>query len=268
MKKLLLALFTFSALTLNAQTSLTTAVDFTAKDIDGNTFNLFDKLDEGKFVLIDFMFTNCGPCQSTGPKLHQAFLTYGANAPTAPMFFVSINRDDNNAVMHNWETTYMSATGPTYPLAISGTEGSATGGPQSFNVSYGINAFPTIILIAPNRQIVEQDIWPISTAASFDPYFQSHGIYPGIAGLTTIVDKSTINLFPSPAKDNLVISVSGDKLNGVRLFDILGNTVLAQNFENAGQSKTLNISNLTAGVYFAEVRINNKELVIKKFVKE
>ena len=119
MKKLLLAICTFSTFTLNAQTTLTTAVDFTAKDIDGNTFNLFDKLDQGKFVFLDFMFTTCGPCQNTGPKLHEAFITYGANAPTAPMFFVSINRDDNNSVMHSWETTYMSATGPTYPLGIS-----------------------------------------------------------------------------------------------------------------------------------------------------
>ena len=53
MKKLLLTIFAFSAICVNAQTSLTTAVDFTAKDIDGNTFNLFNKLDEGKYVFID-----------------------------------------------------------------------------------------------------------------------------------------------------------------------------------------------------------------------
>lgn len=268
MKKLLLSIFTFSALALNAQTSLTTAVDFTAKDIDGNTFNLFDKLDQGKFVFLDFMFTSCVPCQNAAPKLHEAFITYGANAPTAPMYFVSINRDDNNSVMHNWETTYMSATGPNYPLGISGTEGSATAGPQTFHNLYNISAFPTMILIAPNRQILEQDIWPISTAADFNPFFQSHGIYPGVAGVNNVVSNNNISIFPSPAKENLYLSVSGDKLNGVRLIDMLGNVVLAQNFDNSNQVKSLNVSNLNAGVYFAEVRINNTELVIKKFVKE
>lgn len=268
MKKLLLSIFTFSALALQAQTSLTTAVDFTAKDIDGNTFNLFDKLDEGKFVFLDFMFTTCGPCQGAAPKLHEAFITYGANAPTAPMYFVSINRDDDNATMHSWETTYMSATGPTYPLGISGTQGSATAGQQTFHNLYGINAFPTMILIAPNRQIVEQDIWPISTAASFDPFFQSHGIYPGVAGVTGVVENNSIKIFPSPAKESINLQVTGDKLNGVRLIDVLGNVVMSQSFDNSNQVKTLNVSNLNAGVYFAEVRINNTELVIKKFVKE
>jgi len=267
MKKLLLSIFAFAAITAHAQTSLTTAVDFTAKDIDGNTFNLFNKLDEGKFVFIDFMFTSCGPCQSTGPKLHEAFLTYGANSPSAPMFFVSINRDNDNATMHNWETTYMSATGPNYPLGISGTQGSDIGGPQTFHNLYGINAFPTMILIAPNRQIVEQDIWPISTAASFDPFFQAHGIYPGIAGINNLATAGNISVYPSPANEQINISVVGDKLNGIRLIDMLGNEVFSQNYL-AGQTQSINISKLTAGIYFAEVRINNNEIVTKKFVKQ
>jgi thiol-disulfide isomerase/thioredoxin len=267
MKKLLLSIFAFATITAHAQTSLTTAVDFTAKDIDGNTFNLFNKLDEGKYVFIDFMFTTCPPCQSTGPKLHEAFLTYGANSPAAPMFFVSINRDDDNATMHNWETTYMSATGPTYPLGISGTQGSATGGPQTFHSLYGISAFPTMILIAPNRQIVEQDIWPISTAASFDPYFQSHGIYPGVAGISNVSNVSNISLYPSPANEQITINVSGEKLNAVRLIDMLGNEVFSQNYLS-GQTQSINISNLKAGIYFAEVRINSNEFFTKKFIKQ
>ena len=79
---------------------------------------------------------------------------------------------------------------------------------------------------------------------------------------------SNISIFPSPAKDEVTLNVTGNKLNGVRMLDMLGNLVLAQNFDNAQQSKTINISNLKAGVYFAEIRVNNNELVIKKFVKE
>jgi thiol-disulfide isomerase/thioredoxin len=267
MKKFLLSIFTLAVLSVNAQTSLTTAVDFTAKDIDGNTFNLFNKLDEGKYVFIDFFFTNCGPCQNTAPKLHEAFITYGANSPSAQMYFVSINRDDNNATMHTWESTYMNTTGP-YPRGISGTEGSATGGPQTFSATYGVNAYPTMILIAPNRQVVEQDIWPISTAADFAPFFAAHGINPNPAGINNVVINNNLSVYPSPAKDQLTINFIGNKLNGVRLIDMLGNIVLNQNFDKAQQSKTLDIANLSTGIYFAEVRINNTELVIKKFVKE
>ena len=71
-----------------AQTSLTTAVDFTATDADGNTFNLFNTLASGKYVVLDFMFTLCGPCQQCAPKLYGAFTNYGCNS--AQVIFVSI----------------------------------------------------------------------------------------------------------------------------------------------------------------------------------
>jgi hypothetical protein len=43
--------FTFS------QTTLTEAVDFTGTDIYGEEFNLFEILDGGQYVCIDFFFT-------------------------------------------------------------------------------------------------------------------------------------------------------------------------------------------------------------------
>jgi len=58
MKKLLFVtvglLITF---TINAQTLLDTAVNFTVKDTYGNTLKLYDILDEGKIVVIDFFST-------------------------------------------------------------------------------------------------------------------------------------------------------------------------------------------------------------------
>ncbi|MCD4682718.1 MAG: hypothetical protein K8R86_05510 [Bacteroidales bacterium] len=58
MKKLLLiitvSLFVFA---LNAQTILDTALNFTVKDTYGNTIELFDILDAGQMVVIDFFST-------------------------------------------------------------------------------------------------------------------------------------------------------------------------------------------------------------------
>ena len=62
MKKLLrFAFVMLAALTMNtsfAQTNLTEAVDFTATDTEGHTWNLFEQLDQGKYVVIDFFFVN------------------------------------------------------------------------------------------------------------------------------------------------------------------------------------------------------------------
>jgi len=40
-----------------SQTPLTVAVDFSGTDIYGNEFNLFEILDGGQYVCLDFFFT-------------------------------------------------------------------------------------------------------------------------------------------------------------------------------------------------------------------
>ncbi|OQX79557.1 MAG: hypothetical protein B6D61_03350 [Bacteroidetes bacterium 4484_249] len=55
MKKLLFILFAaFVFVSASGQTTLDTAINFSVKDVAGNTIELFDILDEGKIVVIDF----------------------------------------------------------------------------------------------------------------------------------------------------------------------------------------------------------------------
>ena len=56
-KNLLFVLFIFVIFQGKAQTTLDTAVNFSVKDVAGNTIKLFDILDEGKIVMIDFFST-------------------------------------------------------------------------------------------------------------------------------------------------------------------------------------------------------------------
>jgi len=57
MRKILLLAGLFVATLSFSQTPLTTAVDFTATDFNGNEFNLFEILDGGQYVVIDFFGT-------------------------------------------------------------------------------------------------------------------------------------------------------------------------------------------------------------------
>ncbi len=270
MKKLLLFIFA-GALSIqlsSAQTTLTQAVDFTATDIDGNTFNLFAKLNSGKYVVIDFFFTGCVPCQQTAPKLHEAFLNFGANSQYADIFFISINRDDNNAVFHTWEQTYMNATGP-YPLGISGTQGSATAGPQTFSSMYGVSAYPTMILIAPNKNIVEDDMWPISTAADFTTYFAAHGITPNPAGINSVnATEPILSLYPVPAGNELNINANGEVMKSVRIMDLAGNVVFTENLAQAIMFKAIDLTNFAAGMYVTEITMADGSVRNNKFVKQ
>ena len=159
MKKLCtILLISLSLVNLNAQTSLTTAVDFTVTDVHGETHNLFSLLNEGKHVIVDFFFTTCGPCIASVPTLNQSFTDYGCN--TGEVFYISIDDGDTDAEVLQYENDY----GGLLP-SVSGIEG----GGNAVNSAYGISAYPTVILIAPDHTILEQDIYPVSNITTALP---------------------------------------------------------------------------------------------------
>lgn len=105
--------------------------------------------------------------------LSEAYEYFGCN--TADVFVISVNRGENNATCIQFDETY----GIEFPC-LSGIEGGGT----AVNNTYGIAAYPTYILIAPDHTIVEQDMWPIASVQTFKNYFQEHGIQASPCGST------------------------------------------------------------------------------------
>jgi thiol-disulfide isomerase/thioredoxin len=199
MKKLYTTLLlSFTLVSLNAQTSLTTAVDFTVTDVHGNSHNLFSLLNEGKYVIVDFFFTTCGPCISSVPTLNQAFTDYGCN--TGEVFFISIDDGDSDAEVLQYENSY----GGLLP-SVSGNDG----GGNSVNSAYGISAYPTVILIAPDHTILEQDIFPVSNITTALP---NAGLNIAVCdtGSSTAITEITIK---KEIKENRIFDVLGRQWN-------------------------------------------------------
>lgn len=165
MKKVLLlfaaVVFAFG---LKAQCPHTEAIDFTATDCHGTEVHLFDILDGGQSVLIDFFYTTCGPCQQATPKVAEAYTRLGCNMHD--VFFMEITPYDNDAACQNWCQNY----GIEYPTI--GTNG----GGASLISQYGITAFPTVILITPDHHIVINDLWPISNSQTIVDQLAPYGI--------------------------------------------------------------------------------------------
>ena len=142
-----------------AQCPLTEAVDFSTIDHHGNEINLFEILDRGQYVLIDFFFTSCGPCQNSTPNIVDAYYALGCNQHD--VFFMEISPSDHNngpTWIDNWIETY----GIEYPTIYLTSGGTHNG--EDINNMYQIGMYPTIILIAPDRKIVIQDLWPVDSA--------------------------------------------------------------------------------------------------------
>ncbi len=105
--------------------------------------------------------------------ISEAYEYFGCN--TADLFVMSVNTGNTNAECIQFDLTY----GIEFPC-ISGVEGGGT----VINSTYGIGAYPTYILIAPDHSIVEQDIWPVSSAQTFITTFESHGLMESECGGT------------------------------------------------------------------------------------
>ena len=165
MKKLVTLLLALAlGFGLKAQCPLNQAVDFTATDCHGTEVHLFDILDGGQYVLIDFFFVNCGPCQQATPKIVESYYAMGCNMHD--VFYMEISDRDSDAACQNWVANY----GVEYP-----TIGGPAGGSGICN-TYQIGAFPTVILIAPDRQILINDLWPISNAQTVINALEQHGL--------------------------------------------------------------------------------------------
>ena len=165
MKKITLFLAALAiSLGMSAQCPLTQAVDFTATDFHGNEIHLFEILDRGQYVLIDFFFTTCGPCQQAAPKMVEAYQRLGCNMHD--VFFVEIDTGDGVGAVQNWINNYAVE----YPTIV-GSEGGT-----SICNTYQIQYYPTVILIAPNRDIVERDIYPIPNSQTVVNTLAPYGI--------------------------------------------------------------------------------------------
>lgn len=265
MKKIyLLSIMLFFSVSFSkAQTSLTTAVDFTVTDTDGNSHNLFSILASGKYVCLDFFFTTCPPCQATCGYFKETFTNFGCN--TQDIFFMSIDAGDTDAEVEAYETTYLGGAAG-FPAA-SGTEG----GGDAVVAAYGIGAFPTYILIAPSHAIVEQDMWPIASAGDFDTFIMSNGGLTHKACLSGIEESeltANLSVYPNPATDRLVIEASnGEVITKLNVVDVLGKTVTSEEMNSVSRHE-LNISSLSPGMYYVEVLNANGMKGLKKFSKQ
>ena len=212
------------SLGLQAQTSLTEAVDFTVTDLNGNEHTLSEYLDAGKYVCIDFFAYWCGPCAAHAPYFTEIYNTYGCNG--GDVIFLSMEYEGTWDQTHDFE---VANAGDNPAPAISGAEG----GGLAVHGDYAIQAYPTFILIDPEWNIVEQDIWPMNVDI-LDGVLQSYGLEQ-MACTSSMEDAPAVSIaaWPNPASNAL--QVEAQPGTHLVLLDLLGREV----------SSTLALHNLT-----------------------
>lgn len=117
------------------------APDFTLKTTEGKDFKLSSLYGQGKYVVLDFWGMWCGWCLKGFPEMKTVYEKY---APTGKIEFVGINCGDTETV---WKDG-VKEQGLPWINVYNGKE--MNGGAP---VEYGVQGFPTKIIIAPDGTI-------------------------------------------------------------------------------------------------------------------
>jgi len=214
-----------------------TAPNWTMTDLNGVTHTLYDYLDQGKTVVIDFSATWCGPCWAYH-NTHILKDLYNQKGPPGTnqvmVFFIEGDPDTPVSALYggagsqgNW------VEGTPYPIIDDGTG-------QTSN-AYQITYFPTLYAICPDRKIYEPGQVSLQTWINW--------IGSCSMNISATVDNADCYGLPGGSIDLTVNGGYGNKTyqwsNGANTQDI--SNLLAGNYAvtvTDGNSRTLNLQNL------------------------
>lgn len=115
---------------------LKNAPSFTLRKINREKFSLKEK--QGKWLLLDFWGTWCGPCRQEHPDLQKFYMEY-VNRPDFELLTIACN--DNNAKVKN----YMQEKGYNFPVVMSDNK---------VENLYRVRSYPSKFLITPEGNLL------------------------------------------------------------------------------------------------------------------
>jgi peroxiredoxin len=120
------------------------APDFELENLEGSSVRLTDF--RGKYLLLDFWATWCGPCRAETPHLKAVYDTYGKN-PNFTMLGLSLDKTGEQP------RSYAKAEGIAWQQGLLGDWSKAT-----LPARYGVEGIPAIFLVDPAGKIVATDL--------------------------------------------------------------------------------------------------------------
>ncbi len=138
-------------------------VDFSAADTEGNMISLSSEVAKGKWILLDFWASWCGPCRVENPHVVAAFEEYGKAGFT--VFGVSLDRE-KDAWMEAIAKDKLTWTNVS-DLKGWNCEPAAM---------YGVSSIPSNVLISPEGEIVAKNLRGDALLSKLSVIFDGNGV--------------------------------------------------------------------------------------------
>ncbi len=252
------------SLQLAGQATIANAIDFKVVDTKGNEHHLFDYLKEGKYVLLDFSFPNCSTCKLGVASMNKAYKQYGCNE--GDIIFIGLTRGTSDALIQK----AAQKLDIQYPMVN-------TGKTNQIADLYGVTAFPTVLLIAPNKTFVDSDIYPVNEANLTQAIRQQAEIKNNFSACApstnhhTVPNNIQLSIYPNPMIIGTTFSIEISRAQPVQIniLNILGQKVATpvNEYFQKSTERYFEFKTLKPGLYLVQLIVDGSVISTQRFSK-
>jgi hypothetical protein len=248
MKKTLLIIFAILT-SLGFAYAQTTATNFTTNDCDGISHTLFDELDDDKVIVISWVMP-CTPCATYAGYAADAVQAFATSHPGRVKHYLA----DDYA---NSTCSYLSGWASNYNIS---TDAVFSDGQLDMS-DYGTPGMPKVVVLGKNSHTIYYNKND-NTITQIDVEDAITLALTATVGIDEEATNLQLNAYPNPTTGFINIEYTSQSPVQFDVINMLGEKVLSQNTNNT-KNATVDVSNLTKGIYFLRMIVDSKTTNLK-----